>query len=70
VVDGEGFYCVKDKNKFELKVRDIKSIVLRNTLANFVQNCGKHVFLRGTSEGQISTFFNDKTSPDFTSGSN
>ncbi len=55
-----GFYCVKDKNKFELKVRDIKSIVLRNTLANFVQNCEKHVFLRGTSEGQISTFLNDK----------
>ncbi len=65
-----GFHSVKDKNKFEVKVRDIKSIVLRNTLANFVQNCEKHVSLSGTSDGQISTFLMIKKSPDFTSGSN
>jgi hypothetical protein len=50
-------YCVKDiENKFELKVWDIKSSVLRNILANFVQNREKHVCLRGTSDGQISSF--------------
>jgi len=53
-----------------VKVRDIKSIVLRNTLANFVKNCENHVFLRGTSDDQISTFLMIKKAPNFTSGSN
>jgi len=51
------FHSVKDiEYKFELKVWDIKSSVLSNSLANFVQNCEKHVCLRGTADGQISSF--------------
>ncbi len=50
-------HSVKDiESKFELKAWDSKSSVLRNTLTNFVQNCEKHVCLRGTSDGQISSF--------------